>query len=79
MNKKQRYICNTCKYQFTSFSLEKRGYSQSIKDQAIQMSIEGMRLRAIGRILHIHNTTVLKWIKQKSNGITVSFGYPRNY
>ena len=53
--------------------MKKRGYSDTLKEQAIHMSIEGMGMRAIGRVLGIHNTTVLKWIRQKSNSVTVSF------
>ena len=68
---RQRYCCNVCGCKFTT--MKKRGYSDTLKEQAIHMSIEGMGMRAIGRVLGIHNTTVLKWIRQKSNSVTVSF------
>jgi transposase-like protein len=74
MNGKQRYICKDCGYQFTT--MKKQGYSKRIKNQAIQMSIEGMGLRGIGRVLGISHVTVMKWIKKRSEEITIFF--PQN-
>ena len=71
MNEKQRYMCKVCGYQFTT--TKKRGYSDKIKNQAIQMSIEGMGFRAIERVLGVSHVTVLKWIRKRSGEITVFF------
>jgi transposase-like protein len=39
------------------------GYEQQLRQQAIQMYLEGMSLRAIGRTLHVHHQSVANWIK----------------
>lgn len=71
MNEKQRYRCKQCGYQFTT--TKKRGYSQKLKDQAIAMSLEGMGFRAIERVLGVSHVSVLKWIRKRSDEITVFF------
>ena len=39
------------------------GYEQERRQQALQMYLEGMSLRGIGRTLHIHHQSVANWIK----------------
>ena len=39
------------------------GYEQERRQQALQMFLEGISLRAIGRTLHIHHQSVANWIK----------------
>jgi transposase-like protein len=39
------------------------GYEQERRQQALQLYLEGMSLRAIGRTLHIHHQSVANWIK----------------
>ena len=38
------------------------GYEQERREQALQMYLEGMSLRAIGRTLHVHHQSVANWI-----------------
>jgi transposase-like protein len=59
---KQRYKCNVCLFQFTNSQL--RGASKETKNFALKLYLEGMSLRAIGRILKVSNVAVLKWIKK---------------
>jgi len=58
----QRYRCKECKYNFT---VEKRSreYSNEIKRKALQLYLEGLGFRSIGRILSVSNVSVLNWIK----------------
>ena len=58
---KQRYRCKECLHQFTSF--EPRGASKETKHLALKLYLEGMSLRAIGRILKYSNVAILKWIR----------------
>lgn len=38
------------------------GYDQQRREQAIQMYLEGLSLRAIGRTLHVHHQSIANWI-----------------
>jgi len=58
---KQRYKCKKCGCNFTQS--HKPGASLEIKLQALQLYLEGMGFRAIGRILNVSNVTVLYWIR----------------
>ena len=58
----QRYKCRLCVRYFTP-SPKPMGYEQGRREQAIQMYLEGMSLRAIGRTLHVHHQSVANWLK----------------
>jgi transposase-like protein len=62
INEKQRYRCKDCRYNYT---VEKRSneYSNSTKKKALQLYLEGLGFRSIGRILNVSNVSVLNWIK----------------
>ena len=76
----QRYRCKECEYNFT---VEKRSgeYSNDIKRKALQLYLEGLGFRSIGRILTVSNVSVLNWIKEfgkeikdlQSDGKTVEY------
>lgn len=40
-----------------------RGYPEEMRRQALQMYVDGMNLRRIGRHLGIHHRTVSLWVK----------------
>ena len=58
----QRYKCKDCGYNYT---VEKRSneYSNSTKKKALQLYLEGLGFRSIGRILNVSNVSILNWIK----------------
>ena len=58
---KQRYKCKKCECHFTQS--KKRGASLETKLKALQLYLEGMGLRAIGRYMGVSNVTVLYWIR----------------
>ena len=62
---KIRYRCKDCNYQFTKFVLHDKNKPANLRKQAIQMSIEGMGFRVIGRVLGVHNTTVINWVRKE--------------
>jgi len=66
-NNKQRYLCKECKYNFSSF--QKRGKSKEIKKQAIEMYLEGLGFRSIGRVLKVSNVAVLKWVRKATENL----------
>ncbi|NAW50128.1 IS1 family transposase, partial [Elizabethkingia argentiflava] len=58
----QRYKCKNCGFNFTVY---KRGgeYSKTIRKKALQLYLEGLGFRSIGRILDVSNVTILNWIR----------------
>lgn len=58
----QRYKCKDCGFNFT---VEKRSneYPKSMRKKALQLYLEGLGFRSIGRILEVSNVTVLNWIR----------------
>ena len=42
------------------------GYEANLKQQAMQLYLEGMSLRALGRLLHLHHQTVANWINAEA-------------
>ncbi|MGL4880262.1 MAG: IS1 family transposase [Waterburya sp.] len=61
---KQNYICVDCQRQFIDDYQESQGYSDNIRHECLTMYVNGMGLRAIGRVKKIHHTTILNWLKQ---------------
>ena len=64
---KQRYKCKNCGCNFTQN--QKHGASIERKLQALQLYLEGMGFRAIGRTLKVSNVTVLNWIRDFGKSI----------
>jgi transposase-like protein len=57
----QRYRCQACRRIFQTL---RRGKDPALKQQACQLYLEGMGMRAIGRVLGIHHNTVSRWLVQ---------------
>ena len=57
----QRYRCQQCQGYFTP-QPKLRGYDPEIRKRAAQLYLEGTSYRAIGRLLGVHNQTVINWI-----------------
>ena len=58
----QRYKCKDCGYNYT---VEKRSgeYSKETKRKALQLYLEGLGFRSIGRVLGVSNVSILNWIR----------------
>ena len=63
VNHRQRYLCKQCGYRYT---VEKKSdvKSAEIKRLALEMYLEGLGFRTIGRILKISYGTVYQWVKE---------------
>ena len=57
----QRYKCKECGYNFTKGRRAKPTY---LKRLALQLYLEGLGFRAIGRILKVGNVSILNWIRK---------------
>ncbi|MFQ5965246.1 MAG: IS1 family transposase [Candidatus Scalinduaceae bacterium] len=60
---KQRHKCKTCNFRYTvtKKSTEKPLY---LKRFALQLYLEGLGFRSIGRVLKVSNVSILNWIRQ---------------
>jgi len=54
---RQRYRCHACAHYFTARP-RPMGYDPALRAQALQLSLEGASLRAIGRLLAVHHRSV---------------------
>jgi len=58
---KQRYLCRQCGFTYT---VSQTGKSTTVKKQAINLYLEGLGFRSIGRILKVSDVSVLNWVKK---------------
>ena len=65
----QRYRCQACRRIFQTL---RRGKDPALKQQACQFYLEGMGMRAIGRVLDIHRKTVSRWLVQAAQALPAS-------
>ncbi len=58
----QRYRCRECGCRYTPFP-KSQGYDEEVRFQALQLYLEGMSLRDIGRLLDVNHQSVANWIQ----------------
>jgi len=58
----QRYRCYLCGCKYTP-NPKARGYSSELRRKAIQLYVDGMNLRRIGRQLGVNHQSVANWAK----------------
>ena len=59
---RQRYLCKGCRYRYTVEQRSGTGDKQT-KRHALELYLEGLGLRSIGRILKFSNVSILNWVK----------------
>lgn len=57
---KQRWRCRECRYRHT---VQQRGKGAHIKRQAVELYLEGLGFRSIGRVLKVSHVAVYNWIR----------------
>ncbi len=60
---RQRYKCHDCGYNY-SVEIKSTASSSFVKRQALQLYLEGLGFRSIGRFLGVSHVSVQKWIKK---------------
>ena len=67
---RQRHYCKDCQYRYT---VEKKSDVKSAQTRrmALEMYLEGLGFRAIGRILKISYATVYYWVKQWGENVSL--------
>ena len=63
VNDRQRYKCRDCNYYYSVLSKSGSG-NKTQKRQALELYLEGLGFRSIGRFLNFSHVTVHNWIKQ---------------
>lgn len=58
----QRYGCRHCQRRYTPEPAQ-QGYSDELRQRAIENSVDGMNYRRIGRLLGVDHHTVMNWVK----------------
>ena len=61
INGRQRYTCKDCGYSYTVVQ-KSTSKPDSIKRKALQLYLEGLGFRSIGRILQVSHVSVYNWI-----------------
>src|SRR5687767_11944687 len=59
----ERMRCESCQRYFTPHK-KPMGYDPTLKAQAVQMCLEGMSFRAVGRALSVNFQLVINWFNQ---------------
>lgn len=67
---RQRYFCKSCGYRYT---VERKSDVKpvEVKRLALELYLEGLGFRAIGRVLKISYGTVFKWIREWGKEVTL--------
>ena len=63
-NGHQRYKCEACKRSF-QLDYAKRAYQPGIKEQVVDMALNGSGIRDTARVLRINMNTVMSTLKKK--------------
>jgi transposase-like protein len=59
---RQRYLCRSCNYRYTVE--QRKGTSdKATKRKALELYLEGLGFRSIGRLLKFSNVSILNWIR----------------
>jgi transposase-like protein len=69
VKERQRYKCKSCGYRHTVATLNYQGMSPNIKRQALELYLEGLGFRSIGRFLNCSHVAVYNWIKAHGESI----------
>jgi transposase-like protein len=57
----QRYECQHCGRKYTP-EPKAQGYAKTVRQQAVQLYIDGMNFRRIGRHLGVNHQSVANWV-----------------
>jgi len=64
----QRYRCYQCGCKYTP-EKKPHSYDAAFRQRAVQMYVDGMNLRRIGRSLGVHHQSVANWVKAHAEGL----------
>jgi transposase len=67
----QRYECRECGHYFTPKRVP-QGIAPEVRERAVQLYLEGMSYRGIGRLLGVNHQSVMNWVKAKADHLPAS-------
>lgn len=62
----QRFRCKLCGCRYTPRPKES-GYDEEVRQQALQLYLEGVSLRKVSRILNVNHQSVANWVNDYAN------------
>ncbi len=63
----QRYKCMLCKRRYITEPRD-RGYPEEVREAAVRLHAQGMKIRQIGRQLSLNPRSIVNWVRQSSTG-----------
>ncbi len=60
---RQRYLCKDCNHRYTTGQRHGTG-DNAAKRQALELYLEGLGFRSIGRVLKFSHVTIFNWIRE---------------
>jgi len=67
---RQRYKCKQCQYRYT-VSKRSGEVPSETRQLALDMYLEGLGFRAIGRLLNVSHTAVFGWVKKAGENVAL--------
>lgn len=67
----QRYRCRECGYRYTP-EAKQSGYDDDTRLLAVRMYLEGMSLRAIGRVVGVSPQSVSNWVRAQASQLPLA-------
>lgn len=64
----QRYLCKVCRRKYTP-QPNAIGYSDELRRKALEMYVDGLNFRRIGRVLDISRQTVANWVNAHADSL----------
>src|SRR5215470_13523897 len=64
----QRYRCKNCQRHYTPEPHE-QGYTQAVRQRAVELYLEGMNFRRIARHLKVNHQTVINWVNAHAGSV----------
>ena len=64
----QRYRCQHCQKSYTP-KKKPRGHSKILRQKALQMYVDGINFRRIGRLLGVHHQSVINWVNASAEEV----------
>jgi transposase-like protein len=69
-------VCQVCRRKYTP-EPKAQGYAEAVRRQAIELYVDGMNLRRIGRTLGLSHQTVSNWVNAHADQLPETPPLPR--
>ena len=73
----QRYKCQQCQRHYTP-QQKTHGYADALRQKAIQLYVDGVNFRRIGRIVGVSHQSVINWVNAHADQLPLASPQPTN-